>query len=231
MAEDYYPEEEERPGKVRRVLRIIAILLVVGVYLILFFRMCTDGATRTTKAFLYNQTTLDAYAACTDKSAFCAYTQKIPEDLDEITTKAGNRFAFFCGYVNYLPVAKQFQLTVRYNRSITRSIAAEYGVAEPDNHAELFTFALRDQAGNLYRQYDSVMDSRNVNRFQRLLFDEVPFDTVTELTLCIFCKSAPLQAEPLFTMEVFSTARPAQSVKLDVPAAPTAGLITHKEQA
>lgn len=231
MAEDYYPEEEERPGKVRRVLRIIAILLVVFVYSILFFRMCTDGATGTTKAFLYNQTTLDAYAACTDKSAFCAYTQKIPEDLDEITTKAGNRFAFFCGYVDYLPAAKQFQLTVRYNRSITRAIAAEYGVAEPDDRAELFTFALCDQTGNLYGQYDFVMDSRNVNRFQRLLFEEVPFDAVTELTLYVYCKSAPSQTEPLFTMEVYNRTRPAKSVKLDVPTVPTTGLISHKAQA
>ncbi len=80
MEYDHYPYEEKKEhGIVFKLFKWMAILLVVGVYGILFFRMCIKEDPGEAKAFLWTEDTLKAYdtwKADTDKEwGQFAYTQ------------------------------------------------------------------------------------------------------------------------------------------------------------
>ena len=59
---DHYPYEEKKEhGPVYKIFKWAAILLVVGVYLMLFFRMCSKEDPSSAKQFLWTENTLTAY--------------------------------------------------------------------------------------------------------------------------------------------------------------------------
>lgn len=78
---DHYPYEEKKEhGPVFKIFKWAAILLVVGVYLILFFRMCSKEDPSSAKEFLWTENTLTAYekwekADAKTRGSF-AYTQE-----------------------------------------------------------------------------------------------------------------------------------------------------------
>lgn len=78
---DHYPYEEKKEhGPVYKIFKWAAILLVVGVYLILFFRMCSKEDPASAKEFLWTENTLTAYEkwqnADTATRGDFAYTQE-----------------------------------------------------------------------------------------------------------------------------------------------------------
>ena len=81
MEYDHYPyEEKTEHGPIGKIFKWAAILLVVGVYLILFFRMCSKEDPASAKKFLWTENTLTAYQTWQDadpntRGAF-AFTQE-----------------------------------------------------------------------------------------------------------------------------------------------------------
>ena len=78
--DEYSYDEKRKPGIVSRIVKWTAILLVVGVYGILFFRMCSKEDPASAKEFLWTENTLTTYeqwekADAKTRGDF-AYTQK-----------------------------------------------------------------------------------------------------------------------------------------------------------
>lgn len=222
---EYRFEDEKSPGRVGKICKGAALLLIAAVFALLLFRMCTDDASGSMQEYLITPATIDLSAPIS------AFSQTLPKDLDEVCTEAGNRFAFQISELQYAPEAGELQLTVRYNKSLQKELLREYAVTELPA-GEWFLFALEDQDRKFYTEYVYLSDTRNVNRFRRLAFSGIDFGTVQSLTLCVY-PALDSQAEPekpLFSIPVYQLPSEVPSARGDerftvvLPAPKTEGL-------
>ena len=180
-----YPEEKDTykdSGKIRigkiigRVFKWLAILIIVGVYAILFFRMYFFKVPSKFTEFVWTDEALAAYRS--DES-FELVTQEPYESIDDD------------GYYQISDVwlcraAGELQLTVRYNsRSTINTLMDKYMLAERPT-GETFVYMLRDQNGKTYTDYRFASETRPMNEFRRLIFDGVDFTGVTTLYLDVY---------------------------------------------
>jgi hypothetical protein len=175
-------------------------LVTFAIYLLLTMRACAmDGLkdTSKTRALLRNETLLAAYAKSPDSLTVLAG----PED--SISTTDGR---LTVTNIRWIDAVDQFQLTIRYNDSLARSIMNEFSLREEPT-GEYLTFALRDDAGNLYTAFEYITDEVFVYNFRRLVFDGVQLDDCNTLRLEVYFtgyvnyenKSAPLNSLPVYS--------------------------------
>ncbi len=184
----------------KKLLKLLMYILVLVVYGLLFFRLCTGKPPKELSEILWTESVYNAYAENGEK--FLVYEQEPIESM----AKDGY---FAISDIRYIPSAKSFQLTVRYNNSSIEALeksliqqetakrrddlrAENPGIAEAaleemlsaslaenpiviDDLGTLpFVFVLRDDYGNVYSEYSYIHDSKTVYQYMRISYENVP---------------------------------------------------------
>ncbi len=191
----------------KKALKLFLYILVLLVYGLLFFRLCTGKPPKELSELLWTESVHNAYIE--NKDEFIVYEQEPIEDI----AKDGY---FSISDIRYIPSAKSFQLTVRYNNSsieaLEKTLMEKETVArrealktefpelstaaieeklsaslteDPiviDDLGDLpFVFVLRDDYGNVYSEYSYIHDTKTVYQYLRISYENVPlFGTGTQ---------------------------------------------------
>ena len=132
MAENYndygdYSEElvyqsKSKLGKffsfrtLKTVLKLLGIFLILLVYGILFFRLCSGSPPKSLTKLIWTESMLSAYAE--SGKEFVIYSQEPAEHVAED--------GYFGVYdIRYIPATEELQLTVRYNNSSKEKLEKE----------------------------------------------------------------------------------------------------------
>lgn len=184
---------------IKKVLKYIMYVLVLIVYGLLFFRLCTGKPPKELSEILWTSSVHNAYAQSGETLA--VYTQEPVESI-------ANDGYFSISDIHYIPAAGSFQLTVRYNNSsiealeknliakataerrntlaaenptlkaheietlLTSSLEADPIVIE-DLGKLPFIFVLRDDYGNVYGEYRYMHESKTVYQYLRIAYENV----------------------------------------------------------
>ncbi len=175
-------------GKFLKWLVFVCIILMLAAF---SFRMCEQRTPSELKRLIWTDRTIQAYESAGD--SFSAFDCKV----QSYYTEDGY---FFADSVIAIPSANQWQITISYNNSTLRYLESEYAGEETAENipsdtdedkygiygAEPFIYILYDSAGNVYDSYSYLSDSSALHSFRRLIFDDVPTDSVNGLSLAIF---------------------------------------------
>ncbi len=202
-----------------KILKYLVLAFIVIMYGLFFFRIQTSKPPSALRDWHWTQSAITQYQA--DPSAFALYSQEPMEDISEFKTKEGYRFVFQTSYIQYVPSLQQFQLTARYNKSIQEPLMAQFGLSSLPT-GEWFLYALKDENGNLYHADYCTPAQRNVNHFRRLVFCNVPMETVTKLDLVVVYAGHADFDNPLFLLNVYQKDFPIEAEQPDCPKAPDA---------
>ena len=183
----------------KKCLKLLMYILVLVVYGLLFFRLCTGKPPKTLSEILWTESVYNAYEENGEK--FLVYEQEPIESM----AKDGY---FGISDIRYIPSAKSFQLTVRYNNSSIEALeksliqketakrradimAENPGIAEAALEEKLsaslaedpividdlgalpFVFVLRDDYGNVYSEYSYIHDSKTVYQYMRISYENI----------------------------------------------------------
>jgi hypothetical protein len=184
----------------KKFLKLIMYILVLFVYGLLIFRVCTGKPPKELSEILWTDSVHKAYTE--NGEEFLVYEQEPIEGI----AKDGY---FSVSDIRYIPSAKSFQLTVRYNNSsiealekvlieketvarrealkaefpdlsstaieekLTASLTDDPIVIE-DLGETPFVFVLRDDYGNVYSEYSYTHDTKTVYQYMRISYENVP---------------------------------------------------------
>lgn len=144
----------------KKLLKLTALLLIVGLYAVIFLRLFTSEPSRKMSAFLWTRDDLSAYAS----GGLDVYTQ------DMITNVADDgKFSVYD--MRYVAQTHKLQITIRYNDSTLEALKEEY----PDDEISEtpFIFALYGSDGRMYTDYSYVVFRRTIYHYIRVSFDNV----------------------------------------------------------
>ena len=97
----------------KRVLKVLFLLLILFVYAILFFRLCSGSPPKSLTRLIWTESMLTAYAQAGED--FIVYSQEPAEHIAQD--------GYFGVYdIRYIPATEELQLTVRYNNSSTEKL-------------------------------------------------------------------------------------------------------------
>ncbi len=205
MAKEEIYQRKSTLGKIfsgrtlKKVLKFCMYMLVLLVYGLLFFRLCTGKPPKELTALLWTDSVHEAYTKNGEK--LVVYEQEPIESM----AKDGY---FSISDIRYIPEAETFQLTVRYNNSsiealerhlidketvarreklkaehpdkksgeiealLTASLESDPIVIE-DLGKTPFVFVLRDEYGNVYSEYSYLHDTKTVYQYMRISYEHV----------------------------------------------------------
>ncbi|MGI6202526.1 MAG: hypothetical protein ACOYID_03885 [Eubacteriales bacterium] len=221
---NYYDAEPKKKGfSIGKLFKWLLALLTFSIYLLLTLRACAlDGLkdTAKTRALLRNEKFVAAYSTSPESI-------KVEAGIDNsITTRDGR---ITVTNIRWIEPIDQFQLTVRYNNSLARVIMDDFSLKN-EPVGEYLTFALRDDAGNLYTAFEYITDSVFVYNFRRLVFDDVRLEDCNFLRLEVYytgyvnynSSSAPINSITIYNKE--QGLKPYNPKKGELSATTTTGL-------
>ncbi len=203
-------EKKVTPQKVIKKIFIYALrIIAVAVFAILFWRLGSSKDTKLAKAFIWTEENISSYTQ--NPSEFLAYKYMRNDNI----TEDGK---FLANNIYFVPSKNQFQITLRYNNSTLKKLAEEYNLDNlPDG--EVFVYALTDNLGNIYSQYEYAVDKKNLYNYRRILFENIDMQATKEtvnkngekviqefesLYLNIYYKDDINFEEPYGVLEVYS---------------------------
>lgn len=107
---------------VKLFFRALFTLLVVGVFVVLFWRMSSSRVPRELLTLSPNEALLEAYEAHGDGLL------KLTQEQNTITRNKENYGYFAVSSAVFLPKAEQLQLLIRYNDSTLKALQKDYGL-------------------------------------------------------------------------------------------------------
>ncbi len=226
--DDYYSEENEEytsgqstAGKVAKKIFFITLrVMAVFVIALLLWRMFSTRDTKFSKAFIWNESAIDAYNS--NSSDFIAYECKKSDNI----TRSGR---FTTSNVYFVPMINQIQFTVRYNNSTLKALAKDYELSAIPT-GENFIFVLEDNLGNIYTEYEYTVDAKNLYNYRKVIFDGIDTNAskvtkdknnkdVTEyfesLTLKIYYVNDVLLSMPYDSLVVYHAGRRSEELDLE----------------
>lgn len=224
MEYDYYPEEyiprrKKKKGLVGKIIKWLAIALILFVYIFLIFRIYIKSDTKIAKTFVWTDATVAAYQNDTD--AFEVFTQDNSYVYYDPETEESFQYSydtysgsddkhthdgqFHTSQFVYVPSSKEFQITLRYNREGVAELLETYGL-EKAPAGELFCFALTDGT-HYYTDYTFLTDSRFTYQYRRLTFSGIDLENVSQMFLEIYYvgdvrKSAPYESMTVYLADI-----------------------------
>lgn len=100
----------------KRILKALFALLILFVYGILFFRLCTGSPPKSLSKLIWTEKMVEAYTA--SGGNLTVYSQEPVENVA--------RDGYFGIYdIRYIPQTKEIQLTIRYNNSVKEKLYDE----------------------------------------------------------------------------------------------------------
>ena len=173
---DYNDIEEDAPrsnGPVLLILKILVAVVCVGVVGLIAFRLVLFNNYPDAAKELYFNSELTASAERDGAVMVKAQSLSAPYDDPDVAS-------FFCDYLYVIEDADQLQITVRYNTSTIRNMAAELGKELSADDREIFTYRLVDNYGRVYADYEiAAFDEQMMYRYVKLVFNSV--DTAPEI--------------------------------------------------
>ena len=179
--DDYNDPEEENEydathGKKLTVGKIIGKTLLYGLRLaafsviaILLWRIFSGGVPKSMQSYIWTDEAYSIYTAAPDD--YSIYHYKRNDNL----SKDGK---FMASYVYYVKETGEFQITLRYNNSTLKKLAADYSLDSlPEN--EPFVFTLTDQNGKVYTEYEYSVDKKNLYNYRKLIFKGIDMAPLT----------------------------------------------------
>ena len=158
----------------------LCYLLVFAVFAVLFWRIFSSKLPSSASKIIWTEDSFAAYERLGDE--LLIYTQ----DVGTVFDKEG-RFSLY--EFHYIPSAKEVQFTVRFNKSTIEALAEELtdakraelgaGFTEADViTAEMlgelpFAFAVRDNCGNVYTDYNYTTFEKNRYTYVRVAFSGI----------------------------------------------------------
>lgn len=181
--EDIFEEQEYldmglKPKRswIKTVLKFIGFSLVLFIYLFFFLRICSSGDTQIAKRLIWTETMIAAYQ--NDPDNFSVYELEVPSYITE------NGY-FAASNVRYVEATGGIQVTIRYNNSTLNALQTELKIEEITS-SEPFVFALKDNNGNIYTDYQYLTDEKWMYNYRRLVFEGVKMQDVSSLTVHIY---------------------------------------------
>ena len=209
-------DDEERSSLLGRIIRYLCYALILALYLLFFWRMCTRGDTALAKSYCWTDAGRTAYNE--SGGAMAVYQIDPVSEIGEATTKKKNSFAFGISSVYLTPAVSQLQFTLRYNDSMLTRLQAEYDLDAPPE-GEAFVFVLADNLGTVYTEYQYLADERNVNNYRRLVFEELSFgEEITEYVVSVYYAGHVEIAKPLITLSVWQAGTELTPIEYSEPA-------------
>lgn len=156
----------------KTLLKILLGIVLLGIYGILFFRLCTGGPSGYMKKLLKTDADIAAYEKYGSLSVFSQM----------LSVSAEEKGKFFIYDVRIIAETNEVQMTIRYNNSIVETlkddISARFTAEQETEKAEAlsavsdtpFVFVLRDEDGNVYTGCAYVTYSKNLYKYLRIAF-------------------------------------------------------------
>ena len=120
----------------KKILKFLAFAIILLVYGLLFFRLCSGGPPKALSKMLWTEDTLAAYAALGD--GMTVYSQ---EPIEHVASDG-----YFGVYdILYVPEAHELQLTVRYNNSSVEKLRSELEEKERQARASVIRERIRSE--------------------------------------------------------------------------------------
>ncbi len=173
---------------VGKVLKFIAVLLIITVYVLLFGRMILARNFGIMDRYIWTEKALDAYNST--HTEFDIMSQQLDESMDK------NGYYHISNFV-YTPQNNELQITVRYNNSTLDVLNFNY--PHRVNEGEDFVFTLKDSNGKIYDSYSYAATSNIIYNFRRLVFENVDLTQADTLHLNVYYRgdihdNAPMSA-------------------------------------
>ena len=120
----------------KRVLKVLFLLLILFVYAILFFRLCSGSPPKSLTRLIWTESMLTAYAQAGED--FIVYSQEPAEHIAQD--------GYFGVYdIRYIPATEELQLTIRYNNSSTEKLEEELTEKETEARRAAIETRLREE--------------------------------------------------------------------------------------
>ncbi len=120
----------------KRVLKVLFLLLILFVYAILFFRLCSGSPPKSLTRLIWTESMLTAYVQAGED--FIVYSQEPAEHIAQD--------GYFGVYdIRYIPATEELQLTVRYNNSSTEKLEEELTEKETEARRAAIETRLREE--------------------------------------------------------------------------------------
>ncbi|NLK39011.1 MAG: hypothetical protein GX303_02015 [Clostridiales bacterium] len=193
----------------KNTIKYSFIILLIAIFALIFTRIYIFSYyPKLMKSFIWNNAVESALGNETTGEVF---TYKPPTAYDN--AKSSN---FFCDYIMIVPKAGQLQITVRANKSLMPKFAEVFELDSiPEYHDITFDFSLVDNDGNHYPLSFKKQDSAYMYYYERLVFDEIPFDDIDSLYLEIYTGENPDYSDNPFTsLYVYDKQVPRKDYKL-----------------
>ena len=239
-----YVDENEDRLTLGKIVKYIAIGLIVLLFAVLFWRMSSQNK-------LYNEYfvwTDEAIAAYEEKKSLTVWVQKmasyhVTTEYDEnynalqsidftyypysdpnINIKSEDfEGCFMVGLPMYIEETQQFIITFRINRTAKSHLKEHYSL-DYEPTGDVYRFSLSDGA-TTYTDYEYVTFSENSYFYYRLVFSGVAYKNVTgykdiditeidELSLSVYFKNKYNEASPAATITVANSYCPIEKYEI-----------------
>jgi len=185
--------------KVFKYIRYAIYCIALALFIILLAGSCKINPPSELSKIVWNDTLISAFNEKPD--SFRVYYSPTFEDAFQI-----NDGMFFLSNVYSIPRAEQWQLTVSCNDSTVKDYAEKIGKnlkADEEN----FRFTLMDQDDSIYSEYDYMYVHKSNHGYRKIIFDGIPKNTVSKLTLCIYyigdTEDGSLPAKPIAVLNIY----------------------------
>lgn len=172
---DIRSEDELRkpPKAVIILMQVIKWAFIVGLIIMIGWMMLRG-------AYQKGTAKMKRYYFTEEAAALYEADQLEVEKLLDFNDNTLDR-AFYIGNIHYTAGISQFQFMLRYNKfnELISSTVAEHGL-------HCFTFALVDDKGNTYTEYEYITDQALMYGYYRVSFSGVDLSEATELKVYIF---------------------------------------------
>ena len=171
-------EKESKAGKIgKKIVRIIFYLFFAALILIIIIRSSMMKPTAKMRRFLWNENSIEAYNTYGDELK--VYT------LFEYNSSTSENI-FTISDIRYIENISQFQFTLRWNNNTVANLMALDGIEAPNDGSEPFLFAIGDNNGKVYTDYEYTSDLRYNYSFRRIVFDGIDLKDVQSLSVLAY---------------------------------------------
>ena len=190
--EDYGPAPHPFWTLLKRLFSILGICILVGVCLMLAYRLILASYYPDSIKHLYYTDALREYAqagkdmtAKTQDIRVHFEAEVIETDEDNLQVQTQQNGFYYGDNLIVVEGAGAVQCSVRLNKSAFSDIATTYGLDPLAFAEDTFTFVLEDNLGNRYTPTHIGLDKAMLYRYYKLCYDGISFEGVTWMRVVI----------------------------------------------
>ena len=170
--------EESRAKRIgKKIMFTLFCVLFAGLIFIIIFRNAMMQPTSRMKQLLWNDKLISAKSEYGDDLTIYTLYEYNSND---------SRNVFVISNIRYIENINQFQFTLRWNNNVIEQLMKKDGFEMSKTEGELFRFAVADDTGRVYTEYEYLSDSRFQYSFRRIVIDGIDLEGVKSLSVLAF---------------------------------------------